>query len=179
MRKIILPPPYNKRIPKMWEIIAANVDFDGKTVLDLGCGYGDFAMRCCVAGARAVTAIDYDPGVFVEVADIVNAARAPVNLLLGKIEDLGNWSPFDIVSCFSVLPYVDDPQATLRWMADHGRVCLIEMQYAGDGPGLDEVKSDADMQALLEQAGFVTITALGFTEIEERHARRTIWKCER
>lgn len=166
-------------MPAIWDIIAANVDFDGKTVLDLGCGYGDFAMRCCVAGAHSVAAIDNDPGVFVEVADIINVAGAPVNLLLGKIEDLGNWPPFDIVACFSVLPYLDDPQKVLRWMVDHGRVCLIEMQYAGDGPGLDSIKNDADMRAFLEQAEFSSITALGFTEIAERHARRTIWKCER
>ena len=44
--------------------------FEGKTVLDVGCGSGILSLFCAVAGAKRVYAVDK--------SDIINRARAVV-----------------------------------------------------------------------------------------------------
>jgi hypothetical protein len=85
---------------------------------------------------------------------------------------------YDIIICFSVLPYLSDPTATLHWIRNHSNQALIECQYSGDGPGFDWLKDDYDMQRWLEQAGFETIEPIGKTLVKDRDKYRTIWLCQ-
>lgn len=186
-----IPPDQNTRAEAMWRIISQRVDFRSKRVIDLGCGTGDFLWRPVIAGAKTVMGGDidlYKPPckywwitktevlVALTFLDINSAIR-------GDFEEVIN-GLFDIAFCFSVLPYLDDVPATLKWMSSNFPLCLIECQYAGDGPGLPNIGADKGMMQLLFSNGFDSAIPLGRTYPEDRTfsngepVYRTIWLCE-
>ncbi len=185
-REIILPPIHNKRAPAQWEIIDRHVDFEGKSVLDLGCGYADILWRCYRAGAVLITGVDHN-------TEIINSNKAAKQKLIGAHQALINFycmsiSDFidtaasqivdDIIICFSILPYLDDVPATLRWIHNHSWQALIEYQTYGDGPGPEWHKTDDDMRRVLEHAGWTSVNRIGATHVAIRDKWRSIWLCE-
>jgi len=157
------------------------VDFTGKSVVDLGCGYGDFLWRAYVAGASRVLGIDRDP-------DVVKAVRfrleshgyaiAPVHAVIGNLDAYqGLVANGDIAFCFSVLPYLKKPDRLLQFMSSNFQTSLVECQYWGDGPGLSNVKNDVEMRDWLENY-WTSVENIGNTLVRDRGAVRTIWKLE-
>ena len=187
-----ISPDQNSRAEAMWRIISQRVDFRKKRVIDLGCGTGDFLWRPIIAGARLVRGYDLDTEkcqfIYEVLSDtsetIISVATQDINSWVVRDEGFSGQDTFDIAFCFSVLPYLDDVPATLKWMSKNFPLCLIECQYNGDGPGLSNIGADKGMMQLLLNSGFHSATAIGKTYVEGRKfsdgqdVYRTIWLCE-
>jgi SAM-dependent methyltransferase len=178
----LLPPLHNTRADSIWTHISKAVDFTDKTVLDMGCGRGDIAMRAWCAGAERVFGIDKNK---IEISDAkirsgrLMIARAHIHFLPKDIDEIDDKWPghHDIVICTSVLPYLDDPDKALRYMCDYSDAAIIECQYKGDGPGFENIKNDKDMRDWLDKFDWKEIDKIGSTKLESRDASRSIWKC--
>jgi len=199
-----LPPLHNTRAPAQWAIISKYIDFAGKTVLDLGCGYADILFQCKEAGARECIGID--KGTSEKVLNIatnwlfedIGFADFDLNNELDQIPQApvkqSHIKPWDVIICFSVLPYLDNALAILGWIKAHSEIALIECQYDGDGPGsvpwlshrigpdLNEYqkppKDDDEMKDILAGVGWQSIEPIGKTLVEGRNMWRTIWLCK-
>ena len=171
-----LPPIHNTRSPQQWDIISKHVDFKDKSVLDLGCGYGDILFRCWQAGARC-KGLESDINVFNDV--ISRSPDYDIILLHWDLEDYIKDNPkrYDITICFSVLPYLRQPFSVLEWMQSQSKVSLIECQYAGDGPGFGMIQNDENMADWLRLAGWQSVEPIGYTMVKEGRFKRTIWCC--
>lgn len=169
--------PHNERAPEQWGMIYSALDFQGKTVLDVGCGRGDLLGFALAAGASLVVGVDDDRG------ELEGSwARGHIRANLHEA-DLVEWlrrrkkgrrHDFDVAFCLSVLPYVD-MEATLLLLAQTAIRVVVECQYRGDGPGT--VSGDAEMQTILERL-WRNARALGITKVQDRDARRTLWLCD-
>ena len=53
--------PDNIRASGMFNFMQKSYDFSGRSVLDLGCGYGNLLMSCVAHGAAKVTGVDNNP----------------------------------------------------------------------------------------------------------------------
>lgn len=165
---------YNVRSPKQWEIISKQVDFQGKTVLDLGCGKGDILIRAFEAGAQVI-GIDSDPKNIKYILSI----QPEIEVAVDDIEFMILNHRVDIIICFSVLPYLKRPKNTLEWLNYSSAVAFIECQYAGDGPGLAFLTDNEAMKDWLLVAGqFKKVENIGHTLVEGRNKKRYIWMCE-
>ena len=180
IRNITLPPTHNQRAPEQWRIISEHVDFDGKTVLDLGCGYGDLLWRAHRDGAF-ITGIEQNEEAYVFLCrqgfdfGVPRGAWYPdIGFIVSANPDWSN----DIAICFSVLPYLDNPTATLHWIRQHSQQALIECQLSGDGPGPDWLKCPQDMRRWLDSIGWQSVERIGETTVEERGTKRGIWLCQ-
>jgi len=172
-RNITLPPVHNTRAPEQWRIISEHVEFDGKTVLDLGCGCGDLMYRAWQVGALRIHGADNNIKVI---------ATFPLDFVTHRI-DIDTFAEqnlsgqFDIIICFSVLPYLTNPTATLRWIRQHSTLALIECQLAGDGPGFSWLHGPQDMHRWLDSIGWELAERIGETTVESRGCTRGIWLC--
>jgi len=177
MREIELPPAHNKRADEMWDIIeSSGVEFENKSVIDLGCGHGDMLWRVWRAGSEIALGIDSSDKFRGRASEVNNLIFAPYNIEKFIVE--ASTQTYDISMCLSVLPYIEKPSTVLRWMCDHSSVTLLEVQYAGDGPGFSHIQNDAHMYEWLHRIGWQRIDDIGRTHTRIRDAWRTIWKCE-
>lgn len=173
---------HNTRAAQQWEIISRAVDFRGKRVIDLGCGYGDLVYRAMTADAEYVRGVDKDLSPIPErqLWDDERTLRASFELIDLDEFVAGGWGftpPFDVAVCMSVLPYLRDLRAALGWMAARFPTSIIECQYWGDGPGPAFIRSDDDMRELLRRS-WAYVEMLGGTFVKDRGAIRSIWLCE-
>ena len=84
-----------------------------KTVLDLGCGYGEHCMRFVKEGAKKVTGIDISQKMLA-VAKAENAHQS-ITYLHMPMEDIGDLQErFDIVVSSLAFHYVEDFQALIN-----------------------------------------------------------------
>ncbi len=163
---------HNVRSPQQWEIISRHVDFQGKKVLDLGCGGGDILCRAFEAGA-IVAGVDQDK------TNFKKDVHPEIMRLEDDIETLGIYPHVDIIICFSVLPYLKRPDQMLNLLNFRSDFALIECQYAGDGPGFPFLLGNDEMQSwLLEVGQFEKVRTIGHTLVEGRDKKRFIWMCE-
>jgi len=164
----------NRRGPEQWQIISQAIDFRDLLVADLGCGHGDLLLKMREAGAVIVDGVDHDP-------EIVKTTRARCegNGISIHEEDLLEWLDkrlrYDLILCFSVLPYMPSMHRTLKAIHAHSRRALIECQYRGDGPG--KVRDDAEMLWHLKHY-WDRVRKIGATVVEYRNMERSIWLCE-
>lgn len=168
---------HNRRFPSQWEIIKNNVDFTNKKVIDLGCGYGDILYKCYQKNADCI-GIEYDKNVFNHLTD--RMLNLPILLKKFNLDDIHNklsTTLFDVGICFSVLPYIDNPDDVLEWMQLHCDVSLIECQYDKDGPGISSIKNDNDMECWLLKF-WESVKKIGETKVNGRNISRSIWKCK-
>ncbi|WP_232664432.1 methyltransferase domain-containing protein [Pseudonocardia sp. TRM90224] len=86
-------------------------------VLDLGGGDGLDSVGLAAAG-HDVTIVDRDTDMLAAARERAGAAGAPVTLVQADVAALPHLSPFDVVLCHNVIPYVSDVQATLRVAVD-------------------------------------------------------------
>jgi len=173
-----IPKDMNTRAEAMWRIISREVNFRNKRVIDLGCGTGDFLWRAYVAGARRVIGVELEYSKIKHLKDWEKPLD--ISFVLEDLNDVigENWYDYDIAMCFSVLPYLDDIPATLQWMAHNFALCLIEAQYEPEPYNIG-VASDSGMASLLTSNGFNHVKPLGYTYVEIRDAKRTIWLCSK
>lgn len=175
----------NRRAEEMWSYINKVVDFKGKTVVDVGCGPGDFIRLALKSGAEHVHGIDRDYMAASEASlYLINHGWVAGQFSI-SIEDIDylaysfdSFSLVDISMCFSCLPYVSDIDTTLEWIK-HGttEVALIECQYSGDGPQAPKhIKNDKDMHGVLSRY-WPTAIKIGETALDIRPATRSIWAC--
>jgi SAM-dependent methyltransferase len=92
-------------------------DFQGKTVLECGCGGGQHTAMVA-AHAAHVTAVDLNTS---DLAMQRNADRENVTFLEADIAAMDLGRQFDIVFSIGVVHHTDDPDATFRNMAAHTR----------------------------------------------------------
>lgn len=172
---------HNSRAELMFRAIEKSVDFMGKTVIDLGCGFGDMLPRVWKAGADEVIGVDQNKETLMVIADkLIKAGfrRGQSNIiLLNEFLEEYELPPADIAMCFSVLPYLTEPGLFVEKLALYP-LCLIECQYWGDGPGPAYIKNDLDMADFLLENGFAKATNIGGTKVRPRNTYRTIWRCQ-
>ena len=175
----------NKRALDIWDIVTPHVNFRDKTVVDVGCGPGDFIRLALGYGAKHVTGIDMNFASLLDASNVLkDNGRAPdkeFTLHSVDINDLVNEnnlvSRADILICFSCLPYLDNYVKATRWMARMSKECaLIESQYSGDGPGPAFLKGDGDMRDTLT-AVWSSVEKIGETDTVIRDASRSVWLC--
>ncbi len=172
---MIIPPDQNERAELMWRAISREVDFRRKKVVDLGCGTGDFLWRAWLAGARDVLGIDR------EMKTNIQDENDNIKVMLWDINNYPGKSLFDrdIAMCFSVLPYLDNPAATVKWMSDMFPLCIIEAQYEPEPYCLKRIGGDTGMTQFLLDNGFHKVRPIGKTYIDIRDTWRTIWVCSK
>lgn len=175
----------NRRAEEMWAYISAAVDFKDKRVLDMGCGPGDFLTRSLFSGASSVVGIEKDY-VIASWSDLrLKSDGWSTDSYAINVDDIDRivrdndpaYRGFDIIICFSVLPYLDGLGNAMFWIKDNCDVALIECQYSGDGPGPSYIKNDDDMRSRLMGLGWGKVEKIGWTDVRIRPAKRSIWKC--
>lgn len=171
---------FNIRALEMWEQISEHVVFRNKSVIDLGCGYGDLLVYAWQGGgAFSITGVDHDKDNLSICLEKFECFLDNPRYSLIK-EDLDFWSPpsgeeFDIAICTSVLPYLMNPHWLLKWMSSNVDISIIECQYEGDGPGM--ISGDKHMHAWLSRY-WGSVKEIGYTVVGYRNAKRTIWLCK-
>jgi SAM-dependent methyltransferase len=115
------------------ERIMSQVEFRGRTVLDIGANTGENSRIARRFGASLVDGYEYDP-YFVEIGRMVNAAAGMtrVSLFQGDCTqpELFQGMKYDIVMAFSVWVYISN---TIRQVAEITDVMLFETHTLGHG----------------------------------------------
>jgi SAM-dependent methyltransferase len=98
--------------PALWTLLPASLE--GMRVLDLGCGFGDFARKARSLGARAVVGIDVSKRMLARATELTQDTG--ISYRRASVEHLdGDGEPFDLVVSSLVLHYVQDyPAAVAR-----------------------------------------------------------------
>ncbi|MDR3671550.1 MAG: class I SAM-dependent methyltransferase [Holophaga sp.] len=135
--------------PALWTLLPASME--GMRVLDLGCGFGDFARKARSLGARAVAGIDLSERMLARAREVT--LDAGISYRRAAIEDLdADGEPFDLVVSSLALHYVRDYAAAVarvaRILVPGGRfVFSVEHPMCTARPEQQWVR-DADGQAL-------------------------------
>jgi len=158
----------NVRALEMWQHISKAISFAGKSVIDLGCGYGDLLSYAKGAGAWHYIGIDKDVSQATPGIPVVN-------------RDIAYWckttdEKYDVGICTSVLPYIEERHVVLSWLASHCKEVIIEVQLYGDGPGLPEHTSTLAVLVWLKKY-FDSVQGIGYTTPEGR-SHRALWHCK-
>ncbi|MGQ0603447.1 MAG: class I SAM-dependent methyltransferase [Anaerolineales bacterium] len=97
--------------------VGGHLDLRGKTVLDVGCGYGDLCMWLVEHGAAEVHGVDVDP-LRVEAARRLAAEKGVEHQVKLACADFVNaylpGTQFDLVLSLDAFEHIPDPLACLR-----------------------------------------------------------------
>ena len=100
-------------VPALLQLLPA---LDGAHVLDLGCGFGDFARLARARGAASVTGVDVSARML---AEAVQRTRDPAIVYVhGAIEAFRPTQAFDLVVSSLALHYVEDYAGVVRRVFD-------------------------------------------------------------
>lgn len=92
----------------------ANIDFRGKSVLDVGCNSGQYSLFAKKQGASKVVGIDIN-AMRINQARVLSAnENLPIDFRVAGIDCLGELGKFDIVFCIAVLTEIEDVLGGLR-----------------------------------------------------------------
>lgn len=122
------------------ECIANSFDFEGKAVLDLGCGDGTYTLEFPVLGVNEVLGVD-PAGVAIDAANI--KARkygldASVRFEVGNIYALEHYlagNRFDCIVLRGVLHHLPDPARAIAGLASFGGTIIV-LEPNGNNPVL-------------------------------------------
>ncbi|GES41249.1 methyltransferase family protein [Rhizobium sp. ERR 922] len=102
--------------------VVAELTAAGGTVLDMGCGDGEIAVRLCEAGFN-VLGVDASPEMlrraYLRKDQLSERARNRLDFTVGTIENFKPKQTFDAVCCHGVLMYLDDSGAAIQTLANH------------------------------------------------------------
>lgn len=162
-----------------------NLPLMGKTFMDLGCFQGDFVA---MAATEGMGAWGLDPGGFRSGEDAIAIGQelwkdfpfGEVSLVHGDALRPDRRFQYDVVMMFSTWPYLvqqvgrGEAEALLGRILQDCGVLFFETQLWGDGPGPDFLKTDADVEAMLERFG--TVDHLIRIPVTGRPAARSVWR---
>jgi SAM-dependent methyltransferase len=107
-------------------------DLRGKSVLDLGCGYGYFSLEAARRGAARVLGVDISADNVLNARRFAAAGSLPVEFRQGDVESEPLGESFDYVICLNVLHFLRSPSEMLSRLAAVTRECLL-LEVAGLG----------------------------------------------
>ena len=99
----------------------------GKTVLDIGCGSGRYAVEFAKRGAKRIVGVDYAKGMLALARDYARAEGVEdrCEFLEGDFTTAVMDETFDVVIAIGVFDYQDRPREFMRRMADRCRGKVI------------------------------------------------------
>lgn len=112
-----------------------NIDFVGKSVLDIGCGHGALSIHASQKGAEKVIGIDLAPKLIMFANEIVKSDYLKIShriqFLHSSIENLDQQT-FDIIMSQATMEHVNDPTSCLENV--RRRLKKNGLFYLGFGP---------------------------------------------
>lgn len=109
--------------------------FEGKTVLDVGCGSGRYTLEALKRGARAAVGLDFAPSMLEiarkHAADAGVADRAEFRQ--GDFMEFKSDEKFDVVVANGFFDYMENPEAVLRKMVELSRGHVVA-SFPGKSP---------------------------------------------
>lgn len=99
----------------------------GKTVLDIGCGSGRYAVEFAKRGAARVVGVDYAPGMLALAREYAKreGVDARCEFKEGDFTTATLEEKFDVVIAIGVFDYQDQPAAFMRRMRERARGKVI------------------------------------------------------
>ena len=178
-----------------WDRLAAAISpLEGRTVLDVGCGNGYYALRMRAAGARVVIGLDPTLLYLVQFRAVAHWLRPePVHVLPLRLHELPpRVRAFDTVFSMGVLYHQRSPEEHLRQLRSAlrpgGELVLESLVLPGDEPAALAVEGRyARMRnvwllptvPLLErwarEAGFTAVRTADVSPTTTAEQRRTEW----
>lgn len=107
------------------------LSLEGKSVLDIGCGVGHLSRFFAKRGCR-VTCIDTRPENLTRLVELYPGTD--VHLANVELNSLAHLGRFDVVFCYGMLYYTENPIAALRNMASCCRETLLLETMVTDHP---------------------------------------------
>src|SRR4051794_23896292 len=102
----------DSRTAEKLERIQLPPSLEGKSVLDLGCNEGFFALEAKKRGAVRVVGLDHDKRSIQAAKEHAAQANLDVEFLCSKMSDLPK-EKFDFILLLSALHYIDEPARLL------------------------------------------------------------------
>lgn len=130
----------------VWRLLAPALpaDLSGRTVLDVGCNAGYFALELKRRGADRVVGIDWDPRYLAQARLAAEVAELPLELHQLSVYDVARLGArFDLVLFMGVLYHLRHPLLALDLLRAHavGELLVFQSMLRG-GQGRFAVESD-------------------------------------
>lgn len=103
--------------PALWSVLPRSLD--GRSVLDLGCGFGDFARRARRAGAACVVGLDLSLRMLESARHQTNDDAIRYHHMAIEDLDLPEDRPFDLAVSSLAFHYIADYPSALARVAAH------------------------------------------------------------
>jgi len=177
-----------------WRRLAPHLGrLDGKTVLDIGCGNGYYALRALGAGADALLGVDTSPLHVIQFQALAKYLRAEsAEIILMDCGDLPREQVFDTVLSMGVIYHRPAPEEHARLLFDMtapGGTCVLEsLVVDGDENSsliptgryaqmrnVHQIPSPALLKRWMESAGFADAKILDVSGTTHEEQRRTKW----
>ncbi len=178
-----------------WDRIAAAISFDGKHVLDVGCGNGYYGWRMLAVGAELVVGCDPFPLYLMQYEVLRRYAPRPERHFVLPLTDEelpDNLAAFDITLSMGVLYHRPQPLDHLsklyQTLVSGGQLVLETLiiesseEKAFSPPGrYAKMKNIGLIPSLplllrwLREAGFMDIQTIDVSRTTEHEQRRTAW----
>lgn len=110
---------------------------EGRTILDLGAGVGQWAFRFAAGGAARVTAVEYSaPLAAIGREEAARSGHSSVEFVVSAAEDFASEERYDVVFVSGLFVYMNDDQAE-RLLARLPRFCRPDtLVLVRDGTGV-------------------------------------------
>ena len=161
-----------------WRAFAGSLpgDLSGKSVLDIGCNAGFYAIEMKRRGAARVLAIDHDDCYLAQARFAADVNGVKIELAKLSIYDVAAIGErFDVVLCLGVLYHLRHPLLALDLIYEHVAKDLLvfqTMQRGGDTVLTLENDYPFEEQAIFERSGF---PLLHFIERSYSHDPTNWW----